>query len=59
MRLVYRGGHSILAATVYIYIYTYSCHGWMVTVFDTYLQDTVFKPRYHHAWKDLGQVTHG
>ena len=31
----------------------------MVTLFDTYSQDTVFKLQYHHPWNDLGQVTHG
>lgn len=33
--------------------------GWVVTLFDTYSQDTVFKPRYHQSRNALGQVTNG
>jgi hypothetical protein len=36
-----------------------SRHGWVVTLFDTYSQGTVFKPRYYQPWNDLGQVTNG
>ena len=33
--------------------------GWMVKLFGTYYQGTVFEPRRHRTWNDLGQVTNG
>ena len=41
------------------YVNKYCRHSWMVTLFDTYSQDIVFKSRYYYPWNDLGQVTHG
>ena len=41
------------------YRFTTRRHGWLVTLFDTYSQGTVFKPQYHHPWNDPGEVTDG
>ena len=30
-----------------------SHHGWVLTLFDTYPQGTVFKPQYHHPWNEV------